>query len=555
MKEYTYALARRESRQELLGDTSDFCFPRNLARATPIKRCVSCCRIFSPELYFGLALAIAGSTCVLGTVTIRPLITVGTPDRDGNASKMSAHVCCQAKFLLRFSLDELHVIFKQPSTSSLMPTIFFKTTGCSANFSDTEIMKGLLAKEGYVLADSEASADVIVFNACTVKGDSPALREVRKLKEQFPNKKIIVGGCVTQSLLKSLKTNTGDISFLNTHNLDKIRTVVDAALMNTQIEVLGGGTDGRTLQKTLLPKVRRNAAVAIIQCESGCDSACAFCSTKLIKGRTQSYSVESICKEAEQAVLDGCREIWLTGTDMSCYGRDIQTDLPALVEAVVNVPGDFMVRIGMANPAGVLTYASRLGQVLMHPKVFKFLHVPIQSGNNRILKLMKRAYTVEEYNAMIGMFRALIPDLTLATDIIVGFPGETNEEFMDSVKHVQEVKPAFCNISRFALRQGTAAVRLPESVQGNVKKDRSTILARAYKNVSLENNKRWIGWEGTVIIEEKGKNDCWLGRTKTYMLVEVQGAFMLGQKVHISITGIAEHHLVGKAIEKEVLAT
>jgi len=411
-----------------------------------------------------------------------------------------------------------------------MAKVFFKTFGCSANASDTEIMKAVLSKEGHTLAQSAEAAEVIVLNICTVKGDGPALKQVRKTQEKFPDKKIVLAGCVTRSILDAVRKAVPRAAFINTHHVDKISTAVQS-VFDTPIEVLSGSH----VEKPCLPKVRTNQTIGIIQCVTGCDSACAFCSTKLVKGATQSYSLQSICDEVRQCVEQGCQVIWLTGTDMSCYGLDIGTDLPKLVEAVTSVPGDFMVRVGMANPKHVVKYSERLAKIMLHPKVFKFLHVPVQSGNNRVLKLMKRQHTIEEFNGMLSIFRQLIPNITIATDFITGFPEESEIEFEDSVRLLETAKPVVVNISRFQLRPGTFAVKMSNHVQGNVSNERSRRLTEAFKRVSLEQNKKWIGWEGDAIVEQQVKHGAWCARNMCYKPIILRGKYALGQKVRVCI--------------------
>ncbi len=411
-----------------------------------------------------------------------------------------------------------------------MARVFFKTYGCSANASDSEIMKGVLATEGHVLAQSAEDAEVIVLNICTVKGDAAALREVRKVKELFPEKKVVLAGCVTRSIVDAVRKNIPDAAFINTHHVDKIGVAVES-VFQTPLEVLSGSR----IEKPLLPKVRANQTIGIIQCVTGCDSACAFCSTKLVKGSTHSYSCESICKEVRDCVAKGCCVIWLTGTDMSCYGLDIGTDLPALVEAVAGIPGEFMIRVGMANPKHVVKYSKHLARALQHPKVFKFLHVPVQSGNDKVLTAMKRQHTLAQFKEMITLFQLMIPQITIATDFIVGFPGETEKEFEDSVQLLFDVRPVVVNISRFQARPGTVATRMPGQVQGNVSNERSRRLTQVFKQVALMQNKEWIGWEGDVVINEQVKHGAWCARNAWYKPIILRGEYQLGQSVHVKV--------------------
>ncbi len=411
-----------------------------------------------------------------------------------------------------------------------MVKVFFKTFGCSANASDTEIMKAVLAKEGHSLVLTVNDAEVIVLNICTVKGDGPALREVRKTQELYPDKKIVLAGCVTRNIVDAIRKAVPSAAFINTHHVDKIGIAVQS-VFDAPIEVLSGSH----VEKPRLPKVRTNHAVGIIQCVTGCDSSCAFCSTKLVKGATQSYSLQSICDEVKQCIEQGCQVIWLTGTDMSCYGLDIGTALPKLVEAVTSVPGEFMIRVGMANPKHVVKYAERLARAMLHPKVFKFLHVPVQSGNDRVLKLMKRQHTIAEFNHMLSIFRRFIPNITIATDFITGFPEETETEFEDSVRLLETAKPVVVNISRFQSRPGTAAARMLNQVQGNVSNERSRRLTEVFKKVALAEHQAWIGWQGSAIVEQQVKHGAWCARNTCYKPIILRGEYALGQKVLVRI--------------------
>lgn len=410
-------------------------------------------------------------------------------------------------------------------------------------------MKGLLKSASYEVVDNAENASVIVVNVCTVKGDQHALAEIKKTSLENPGKKLIIAGCVTKSLLERVKAEIPDVSFLNTHNIKKIDFVVNSTLSDRPVSLISGSNE----PKTGLPKVRKNPVVGIIQIATGCDSFCSFCSTKLIKGRLQSYSPSSIVQEAAECIKEGCKEIWLTATDTSCYGLDIGTNLPKLVKVLTRLDGEFMIRIGMANPKHVLRYQDELIEAISNPKVFKFLHLPVQSGNDRVLKAMKREYTVEEYKKLVSRIKKEIPEITIATDIIVGFPGETFEEFIDSVRLVEETRPDVLNISRFVPRGGTQAIRMPNQVPEIEKKMRSRLLTRVYWNVALEQNLRWLGWKGLCIIDEVGKHGTLIGRNFAYKPIVLRGTHKLGSIVEVEILAAEKFNLRDKsAIKAEV---
>ncbi len=326
--------------------------------------------------------------------------------------------------------------FNSPLRSVNMAKIFVKTFGCSANFSDSEIMRGLLKDAGFDFSD-DALADIIIINICTVKGDSTALKYIRKTHELYPYKKIIIAGCITKEIIPKIREFLPDASFINTHNIQEIVSVVEETLHNNPVCIFAKDK----CRKILVPRVRRNKIIGIVQVAKGCINSCNYCSTKLIKGDLLSFSVEDIVEDVKKLVADGCKEIWLTAQDTSCYGFDIKTNLPKLLEEVCSIEGDFFVRIGMGNPKHFKNYTKELIQAFKHPKMFKFLHIPAQSGNNQILEAMNRGYTVEEFENIVQEFRKEIPNITISTDIIVGFPDETNEQFQDSVNLIKKIKP------------------------------------------------------------------------------------------------------------------
>jgi len=374
-------------------------------------------------------------------------------------------------------------------------------------------------------------ADVLVLNSCTVRGEGTALLALRKLNRVYPGTPVIVAGCVTPSLATMAKEVLPSVSFMNTHGLGSIQD-------SLRLATSGSSADSRgiyPLNKVLAPKVRRNGAVGIIQCASGCESSCAFCSTRLIKGKTKSYAPNVILDEVRRCVSDGCKEIWLTATDLGCYGVDIGTNLPELVRQVAEVNGKFIVRIGMANPAHVMQYAQQFAEVLQHPKVFKFAHLPHQSGSDRVLNLMKRGYTFAQYLTLVKSLVNTVKNLTLSTDIIVGFPGETASDFEQTLDSVRVLQPDVCNIARFVARPGTRAATMPLQVPGAVKKARSLATHNVFREHSLKKNRAWIGWEGSCIVEEEGRHNCVVVRNDAYKPIIVREKLALGNRVTIRV--------------------
>lgn len=405
--------------------------------------------------------------------------------------------------------------------------VHVKSYGCSANMAEGEQIKGQ-----FELAE-EKDADMFVLNICTVKGDKNALDEIKAVKKQYPNKKIAIAGCITPSIVQPIKLIDPNAILVNTHHIDNISTLV-----NTKTDVLSHAKP----IKLLMPRVRSNPVVGIVPISSGCLDACAFCSTRLVKGVLFSFPSEVIVKEVEKCVADGCKEIWITGQDTCCYGFDRGTNLARLLKMVVDVPGDFKVRVGMGNPRHVPKYLAELVEVMKHPKIFKFLHIPVQAGNNEVLKAMRRGHTVETFIDIVNAVRKEIPEMTISTDIIVGYPTETEEQFEDTLKLVENVKPDVINIARFSPRPGTAAATMQGQVHGNVMKERSRQLTDVYRKVSAERNKQWLGWEGEVIVDEKVKEGV-SARNYAYKTIVIRKDIPLGTVLKVKITEASTYFL------------
>lgn len=418
-----------------------------------------------------------------------------------------------------------------------MQKVHVKSFGCSANIAEGEIIKGHFSKNSCIVED-EKEADTVVVNICTVKGDKGALDEIRKIKAQFPHKRLSVAGCITPSIVDPIKEIDPHAILINTHHINNI---VD--FVNTKTDAL---THAKPI-KLLQPRVRTNPVVGIVPISSGCLDACGFCSTRLVKGTLFSFPIDTIVSEVTHCVSDGCKEIWITGQDTCCYGFDRKTTLAKLLAELVNIEGDFKIRVGMGNPRHIPKYLNELVEVMKNPKIFKFLHIPLQAGNNEVLKAMRRGHTVETFTDIVRTFKTAIPEITISTDIIVGHPGETEEHFLDTLKIVDELKIDNINISRFSPRPGTPSARMSGQVHGNISKKRSTRLATLYKKISHEQNKKWIGWTGKVIIDEQAK-EAMSGRNYAYKTVIVRKNVPLGTVMNVKIVDAQPFFLVGEPV-------
>jgi MiaB-like tRNA modifying enzyme len=295
-----------------------------------------------------------------------------------------------------------------------------------------------------------------------------------------------------------------------------------------------------------LPKVRLNPVVGIVEIASGCMSECTFCQTKLSKGDLTSYRLGDIVRQVENEISEGCKEIWLTSTDNGCYGFDIGTDLPSLVNAVSEIPQNFMLRIGMMNPMYMPRIKEKLIESFDNDKVYKFLHIPVQSGSDKVLNDMKRGHTSGTYREIVKKAKERFPEFTISTDIIVGFPSETNEDFEKTVRLLEETRPDVVNLSKYSARPGTEAAEWKQVDVSEVKR-RSKIVFDLINKITLENNQRWIGWKGNVLFNEKTEEGI-KGRNFAYKPVFVRDSVEIGQRHAIEIVDASISSLVGKIV-------
>ena len=423
-----------------------------------------------------------------------------------------------------------------------MKKINFITQGCSSNLRESELMMGLLQNSGYETSHQKQDADANVINICTVKGDFTALREIRKIKKEFPGKKLIIAGCITESIVPKIKELDSEASFVNTHNFGKISTVVDNSLSGTALELL----DKKYESKVNLPSVRKNPVIGIVPILNGCNYFCTFCSTKLVKGKLVSYSMDDIRQDVKEHLKAGCKEIWITSNDTGAYmvEQGGKQKLTELMEQILSIPLDFKVRIGMMNPGNTILILDKLIEIYRHEKMFKFLHIPLQAGNNQILKDMNRKYNVGEFIEVVKAFRKEIPEITISTDMIVGFPTETDEQFNDSIKVLNKIKPDVVNISRYQPREETIAAKMKQLSSITLQK-RSKIMSETFRNNAFESNQKWVGWEGKILIDENGKIDSFVGRNYCYKPVIVKGNYRLGDEIDVKITDATSFDLRG----------
>ena len=419
-----------------------------------------------------------------------------------------------------------------------MAKIFVEAYGCSASFADSEMISGLILNGGHTLADDSSESDLNIIVTCSVK-DATANKMIHRIKS-LNSKPLVVAGCFPKAEKSTVEKFAENASLLGPNSLGKTLQVIDSTL-NGRKQVSLEDSD---LSKVGLPKVRLNSVVGIVEIASGCMSECTFCQTKLSKGDLSSYRLGDIVRQVQTEIKEGCKEVWLTSTDNGCYGFDIGTDLPSLVNAVVEIPDDFMIRVGMMNPMYMPRIKEALIESFNNDKVFKFLHIPVQSGSDKVLHDMKRGHTVNTFREIVKRAKERFGNFTISTDVIVGFPSETEEDFQKTVNLLDETIPDVVNLSKYSARPGTEAAEWKQIDVAEVKK-RSKIIFEQISKISMENNKKWIGWTGKVLFDEKIDEGI-KGRNFAYKPVFVRNAVDIGQSHIVEITDVTVNSLLGK---------
>jgi MiaB-like tRNA modifying enzyme len=429
------------------------------------------------------------------------------------------------------------------TAGNIMVKVYIESYGCSASLADSEIIAGLLEQAEFDIVDVVENSDVNVLVTCSVKQPT-SQRMIHRIKELTKtNRPLVVAGCMPRVEKEVIERINPKASLIGPDSIEKIVDVTRATIEGKKIVFL----DHLRKPKLCLPRISKNPVTHITQISIGCDGICSYCSVKFAKGDLFCYPASMIVEDVRLAVEGVCKEIWLTSQDNAAYRFD-NYRLPDLLEDICKIDGNFFVRVGMMNPTHTKRILDDLIQAYKNDKIFKFLHLPLQSASNRLLQLMNRGYAVEDFLYIVRRFREVFPKLTLATDIIVGFPGERESEFVQTVELIKEIKPDIVNISKFGPRPKTEAAKM-EQLKSTVISERSKILHEVVKNVQSEVNSEWVDWEGTILVDEKGKNNSWVGRNYCYKPIVVKSSEnLLGRFIDVRVTDAKSNYLVGEML-------
>jgi tRNA-2-methylthio-N6-dimethylallyladenosine synthase len=438
-----------------------------------------------------------------------------------------------------------------------MKKYYIRTFGCQMNVNDSQKMAGILKSLGYEPARDWKEADVILVNTCSVR-EKPdqkvlsALGEYKKIKKENPDAIIGVCGCLAQRAGYEILQKAPFIDMVfgttNIHHLPQL--LEEAKKGNKAVEIIEEIDENET-QLDKYPTVRENKYTAYVTVIRGCDKKCTYCIVPTTRGRERSRRIGDILREVQWLVEDGVKEIHLIGQNVTAYGKDLgDVKFWELLYAVSKIDGVERIRFTTGHPRDL--DEDTIKAMADIPQVCEYLHLPIQAGSDRILSAMDRGYTQKEYLKKIELLKKYIPDIALSTDIIVGFPGETYQDYLETVKVVKEVEYDQIFAFKYSPRPGTPAAKMPLTEDYKKAGQWLSELINIQKEIAFKKNLAYQGKTVEVLVEEE-KDGMLVGRTRTNKLVHFSGEHnLLGKIVNVNITKANRFSLEG-AVNKQTV--
>lgn len=429
------------------------------------------------------------------------------------------------------------------------------TYGCQMNVRDSEIIGGLLEDNGYEEASSPESADLILFNTCSVRHSAEnkiygKLGEINLLKRNNPKLIVALGGCMAQlpDCRQKLKKIGVDVLF-GTHNLYEVPFLVSKSRETGEKVWQVWDEEGREIEE--FPANRHNGLSAFVNIMYGCNNFCSYCIVPYTRGRERSRKPEDIINEIQQLAEQGCREVTLLGQNVNSYGKtnNQDADFADLLGLVNGIDGIERIRFTTSHPKDMSD--KLIEAIAVNHKVCEHVHVPLQAGSNRILQKMNRKYTREHYLELVGKMRDRIPGIAITSDLIVGFPGESDQDFRDTLDMVNRVRFDAAFTFLYSPRQGTKAADLIDQIPIEVKKSRLNELMTVQYQIAKEINTSLEGSIQEVFVEGPSKTNAekLMARTRTNRIVIISAAKdLIGQIIHVKITEGKTFSLMGDVV-------
>lgn len=406
---------------------------------------------------------------------------------------------------------------------------YIETYGCAANEFDSLVISNFLENSGWQKSNLEDS-DLIILNTCGVK--KPTEDKILFRLKEFNNmkKKVIVAGCLTRIDPDALRSVGFNVA-LDVRSINRVAEAAELALKGAENFFIKSDNN---FDKVAFLTKKLTETIGVIEVQEGCAYNCTYCATKASRGSVFSFPDTSILRSLSNLARNGAKEIWLTGQDVAAYRYD-NKDLADLLREIDTVDLDFYVRIGMSTPPFFKIIADKL--LNSYPaKAYRFFHIPVQSGSDKVLLDMKRGYRSSLFEDLVRKIRSAFPESTIETDIIVGYPTETKEDFEDTLELLLKTRPNVVNISKFWKRPNTEASRLKD-LDSKIVSERSKRAYELILQIMKEENEKWTGWEGEVIVTEKSeKRTGWKARNIAYKQIIVESEEnLLGKKVLVKV--------------------
>ena len=432
------------------------------------------------------------------------------------------------------------------------------TYGCQMNLHESEKISGILSGMGMSAVNEPENADVVVFNTCCIRdtAERRALGNIGKMKELKKKNKnllIVVTGCMTQQngFAENMKERYQYIDvILGTHNISDLENQIRIRLEKKKRVAAVLDTDGYIDDETT-PVTRTSFPNAWVNINYGCNNFCTYCIVPYVRGRERSRDMKSIISECEKLINDGYKEITLLGQNVNSYGNDVpdeNVNFANLLREVAKIDGKFRIRFMTSHPKDLTEDVVKA--IRDNDKICNNIHLPIQAGSNSVLKNMNRRYTREHYLGLIDMIRRYLPDCGITTDIMVGFPYETEEDFLDTMDIVEKVRFSTAFTFIYSVRKGTKAAEMPQ-IPYEIKQNRIKRLIARQNEVTEEISKDYVGNVYEILVEgmQEKKNGYVVGRTESGRLVSAKGdESMIGEFKNVKITAVKNAQLLGEIL-------
>lgn len=432
------------------------------------------------------------------------------------------------------------------------------TYGCQMNLHESEKISGILSGMGMNAVNESENADVVVFNTCCIRdtAERRALGNIGKMKELKKKNKnllIVVTGCMTQQngFAENMKERYQYVDvILGTHNISDLENQIRIRLEKKKRVAAVLDTDGYIDDETT-PVTRTSFPNAWVNINYGCNNFCTYCIVPYVRGRERSRDMKSIISECEKLINDGYKEITLLGQNVNSYGNDVpdeNVNFANLLREVAKIDGKFRIRFMTSHPKDLTEDVVKA--IRDNDKICNNIHLPIQAGSNSVLKNMNRRYTREHYLGLIDMIRRYLPDCGITTDIMVGFPYETEEDFLDTMDIVEKVRFSTAFTFIYSVRKGTKAAEMPQ-IPYEIKQNRIKRLIARQNEITEEISKDYVGNVYEILVEgmQEKKNGYVVGRTESGRLVSAKGdESMIGEFKNVKITAVKNAQLLGEIL-------